>query len=62
MTTADEVIATAQALTRDRRHVNGLLAEVADSPTTVDENGLIYVRLSPALFAAIRRRAQEEAK
>lgn len=60
MVTADELIATAQALTRNLRHLDGLLAEIATAPTTIGHDGDVYVRLDPAVFAAIRRRINED--
>ena len=54
---ADNVIQAAQTVQRDRRHMAALIAEVVDSPNTVEDDGTVIARLNPHLYAALRHRA-----
>jgi hypothetical protein len=54
--TEADVIRAAQAAQRDRRELLGLLSDVSNSVIGCDDAGAVFVRLTPALFAAIRRR------
>ncbi len=56
--TEDAVVDAVQTAQRDRRHMAGLLAQVADAETFNAGRSVLLV-LPADLFAAIRKRAQE---
>lgn len=58
--TVEEIVAAAQALTQDRRRLDGLLSEVADAYVIESDGGGVFVELSSDLFSAIQQRRNQQ--